>query len=1122
MDRSSKLEHVDPLKPSHAFRVHLFIFKQNFVSGVGQGFLPTVQAEGGEALLTSVFSKYADEENSRMSRSGFKRLMADSALATTHICTSFKDRAYHELADLLEAGHLFDEFSDLGYMDFSQFYCALVRMAKLVSGELYENDMIASFNEFLETMVGGLYLWGPVRSRRDSRDPVLHDPRIPLLVRAYMPNLWRLFLFYAVNAVDGASPVGEFPFPAAAQESECALSSFSNVGVGRANGWATFMHWEVLERQAVAQATPAEELDADSASPSLLSQTTTQGGGFCVVLEALTRIATVGLRRPPYRDMYKSPYERVAALMTVWGVADPHKLEGIRRLNSSKPLQFSTPLGDAPSTGVQHQRPPPGEPRRAHSHRIRGFVVTELAFTRLIEELDLTPSLVSRKQAIRIFRRASASGDVPVPSASSPPAPPPSVVPKGHLSSLGSSASSSSNSPPSAAQEGASSGSQEPHNSTSIGPATVEATDPVQDERQGADRGARDVPRDKEAGAPCAEQSSGTTSAAAVGEAASGGISESSELKSSRSDTRRDSVMVSSRLLQLQAEAEQRRRNMPKRTRDGAWNERSRIVESLSMATADIINLSKIASSCRSSFGSLVRKTEEDIRRRHVESHGPDKPLLDEDFDDEVVDALNDHAHNKFLEWRDGAAGGKQAKDAQPDQGLDTVDRKGTLVVPPGAEVKMPHVILNLLRDPCDLPRKSTPDAYQDEMLRLQPRKVSARMVVRGLPASLVDRSVKFWLESALSKGAQVAPKAVRCHSFVDLPELSSPAAQLALPITGAHGASLTAAQKRVAVEFSITATPGQPVAQLLRCVQGAEMPTKVLRELANPEAPRILKRILQVSVLDESISLSGPRHIAVTTSWELPPGGQGSGDCAVVGSAALCYDKIFQLQGVVDMEHRDVSLALKHYHTHAHEDRHQVRSSHELFAVDLDALPHATRFVFFVISSDTGLQQLVAPSLELHCLGSPASDPLARINLYNTHLYEGFRPGTRGAPQSIVMAMLVRAGDGWRFEVLGLRSAGSVEQQVELKRTLAEALRVRTLATSNTPNKLGLSRSFHAPYRETKSLRQAARQAAEKHEMDDRSKGANGQRKKAQSSSTKSQTSLSRGSSLAMRSSTR
>jgi hypothetical protein len=92
--------------------------------------------------------------------------------------------------------------------------------------------MTDTFNAVLGGVVIPMHSWGPERERHASKDPVVLDTRILLLLRAYMPNLWRVFLYYAQDE-DGVLAHGYLPFPETAQNAEASQVGFGTALTGR-------------------------------------------------------------------------------------------------------------------------------------------------------------------------------------------------------------------------------------------------------------------------------------------------------------------------------------------------------------------------------------------------------------------------------------------------------------------------------------------------------------------------------------------------------------------------------------------------------------------------------------------------------------------------------------------------------------------------------------------------------------------------------------------------------------------------------------------------------------------------------------------------------------------------
>ena len=81
-------------------------------------------------------------------------------------------------------------------------------------------------------------------------------------------------------------------------------------------------------------------------SPSLLgaagvssppSKKAAEGGlGFSEVLELLARIALDSLQQPSFEGFFPTPFSKVLALLSFWGVADLQKLEEVRVVHTEE------------------------------------------------------------------------------------------------------------------------------------------------------------------------------------------------------------------------------------------------------------------------------------------------------------------------------------------------------------------------------------------------------------------------------------------------------------------------------------------------------------------------------------------------------------------------------------------------------------------------------------------------------------------------------------------------------------------------------------------------------------------------------------------------------------------
>ena len=102
-------------------------------------------------------------------------------------------------------------------INFTQFYSLCLRITEVVYPAMYKEDSTFAFHKFLAEIILPLYSWtnlvgksvkaGAERYRglkRGTTDPLMQDERVLLLLNAYSPNLWLVFLNYARDTVGRA------------------------------------------------------------------------------------------------------------------------------------------------------------------------------------------------------------------------------------------------------------------------------------------------------------------------------------------------------------------------------------------------------------------------------------------------------------------------------------------------------------------------------------------------------------------------------------------------------------------------------------------------------------------------------------------------------------------------------------------------------------------------------------------------------------------------------------------------------------------------------------------------------------------------------------------------------
>lgn len=58
--------------------------------------------------------------------------------------------------------------------------------------------------------------------------------------------------------------------------------------------------------------------------------------GFSEFVELIARIAVQNMAQPNYHVVFPTPFSKVLAILTVWGVADLHKLEEVRAIRTDE------------------------------------------------------------------------------------------------------------------------------------------------------------------------------------------------------------------------------------------------------------------------------------------------------------------------------------------------------------------------------------------------------------------------------------------------------------------------------------------------------------------------------------------------------------------------------------------------------------------------------------------------------------------------------------------------------------------------------------------------------------------------------------------------------------------
>mmetsp|Transcript_21671 Transcript_21671/g.28102 ORF Transcript_21671/g.28102 Transcript_21671/m.28102 type:complete len:420 (-) Transcript_21671:80-1339(-) len=417
-------------------------------------------------MMITVFQRYSVKSGNKyaMEMRGWKAFLVESHIFQTHVPKSADgdpaQKTYSALKRLMNASHVLSTIKEAGGQDtggksftasgfklsFTHFLQLVVAISAVVYPGIHAHKPTQALNKLLKEVFVPLYsVLSNCERFLGSRDALLADRRTLLLLQAYSPNLWAVYLHY-VSIQEGSGrrkvvPYIKAGFPKGAQSLEGLIESKrstfnplltesalvrlaeeysitpnlipkkvlleicrqtalqNNLQYQEAHGNATtdnsFLQqhpfscitspvsyikiaWtgvsgdtavngpnstddESLEDiQRKLNASYKQHFDADrsiSRSPRAdISQTgisetrledrcpTEQRGAFssyissarisfCEMIEILSRAAVEGMHKREFNSLFCSPYDKVAALLTVWKLADPEKLEHLKILH---------------------------------------------------------------------------------------------------------------------------------------------------------------------------------------------------------------------------------------------------------------------------------------------------------------------------------------------------------------------------------------------------------------------------------------------------------------------------------------------------------------------------------------------------------------------------------------------------------------------------------------------------------------------------------------------------------------------------------------------------------------------------------------------------------------------
>ena len=209
--------------------------------------LPLLKGTFAETVVMTVYQYYTNDSGF-MSLETFVRFMSDSGIVNTHCPHTEFDEPSIEMAEKLDPVRLLTTIpksSTIGIhnpseniasaalqealakdsftINFSQWYCILLKIAGIVYPSVFETSDTEALNKLLLESIVPLFIWcHQGHSKLGTTDPLVADERIALLLLTYAPNLWKVFLSYACDS-GSKIPKVTLPYPSYAQAAETAL-----------------------------------------------------------------------------------------------------------------------------------------------------------------------------------------------------------------------------------------------------------------------------------------------------------------------------------------------------------------------------------------------------------------------------------------------------------------------------------------------------------------------------------------------------------------------------------------------------------------------------------------------------------------------------------------------------------------------------------------------------------------------------------------------------------------------------------------------------------------------------------------------------------------------------------
>jgi hypothetical protein len=198
-------------------------------------------------VVIAVYNQYSTD--GKMSFQQWLDFMDDVDMPNTHLNHTDPEQNKFDPAGVYRSvlsecpGGLPDDDCDKRDCSFPEFYTLLLMLCQRTYGEIYKKSSTDAMELFLHEVIVPIYYFHMSEydhERCAATDPLVKDGRIALLLNAYLPNLWRVFLHYAQDLANRVPATfeetsnvtefgthkplpGELAFPSMAQASERAL-----------------------------------------------------------------------------------------------------------------------------------------------------------------------------------------------------------------------------------------------------------------------------------------------------------------------------------------------------------------------------------------------------------------------------------------------------------------------------------------------------------------------------------------------------------------------------------------------------------------------------------------------------------------------------------------------------------------------------------------------------------------------------------------------------------------------------------------------------------------------------------------------------------------------------------